>query len=308
VETTIEHFQRRNIEHYGQTILMILKKEIEKLAEDKGVAKSTIDKDWVLGHFLDAIFSIPKCKESLVFKGGTCLKKCYFPDYRFSEDLDFTSINPDFLLDKKLLTRITKLVNERTDAPLYIQELKQLKHKDKSTGYSAIINFWGADHPRNQAPPSPERWTTSIKIEIILYETIFFPIEQRQITHNYSDKLLSSFQSIPCYSIPEVLSEKLRALIQRSYTAPRDFYDIWYLANNVSDLNWKNIVEAFHKKMAFKGLKFTGIDQMINEENDKRLQAAWANSLGHQIAKEQLSEYKNVKSELQGLFQKIFNS
>lgn len=25
-----------------------------------------------------------------VFKGGTCLKKCYFETYRFSEDLNFT--------------------------------------------------------------------------------------------------------------------------------------------------------------------------------------------------------------------------
>ena len=25
-----------------------------------------------------------------VFKGGTCLKKCFFETYRFSEDLDFT--------------------------------------------------------------------------------------------------------------------------------------------------------------------------------------------------------------------------
>jgi hypothetical protein len=26
----------------------------------------------------------------LAFKGGTALKRCYYPDYRFSEDLDFT--------------------------------------------------------------------------------------------------------------------------------------------------------------------------------------------------------------------------
>ncbi|MBW6474015.1 MAG: nucleotidyl transferase AbiEii/AbiGii toxin family protein [Anaerolineaceae bacterium] len=30
--------------------------------------------------------------KNLVFKGGTCLRKCYFPDYRFSENLDFTAI------------------------------------------------------------------------------------------------------------------------------------------------------------------------------------------------------------------------
>ncbi|MCG8322313.1 MAG: nucleotidyl transferase AbiEii/AbiGii toxin family protein [Cytophagales bacterium] len=63
---------------------MILKREIEKLAEAKGVAKTTIDKDWVLGHFVDAIFSVQECQDNLIFKGGTCLKKCYFPDYRFS--------------------------------------------------------------------------------------------------------------------------------------------------------------------------------------------------------------------------------
>jgi len=31
-------------------------------------------------------------------------------------------------------------------------------------------------------------------------------------------------QNIPIYSISEVLSEKIRALIQRSYTAPKDYF------------------------------------------------------------------------------------
>lgn len=117
---------------------MILKKEVERIAEQKGVAKTTIDKDWVLGHFVDAIFSIPECRDKLVFKGGTCLKKCYFKNYRFSEDLDFTAIDPDFVLNKKLLDKIVKLVTERTEIPLYFQELKLLKFKDRPTGFSAI--------------------------------------------------------------------------------------------------------------------------------------------------------------------------
>ncbi len=28
----------------------------------------------------------------LIFKEGSCLRKCYFPDYRFSEDLDFVAM------------------------------------------------------------------------------------------------------------------------------------------------------------------------------------------------------------------------
>ncbi len=43
---------------------MILQKEIVTIAVQKGVVKSTIDKDWALGHFLDAIFSIPELDKS----------------------------------------------------------------------------------------------------------------------------------------------------------------------------------------------------------------------------------------------------
>jgi len=42
---------------------------------------------------------------------------------------------------------------------------------------------------------------------------------------------------MPCYKIEEVLSEKIRALIQRSHTSPRDYYDSWYLSNNFPDLD-----------------------------------------------------------------------
>jgi predicted nucleotidyltransferase component of viral defense system len=287
---------------------MILKKEIEVKAEEHSIPKSTIDKDWVLGHFIDAIFSIPECKENLIFKGGTCLRKCYFPNYRFSEDLDFTCINPNFELTKKILHQLVQILNERTELQLHIEELKPLHHNDKLTGYKAIIKFWGADHPRNQAPPPPERWTTSIKIEIILYELMIFPIEVREVYHPYSDKLSKAPLEVPCYDIHEVLSEKLRALIQRSYTAPRDFYDIWYLANHVEDIDWKKIKVAFYEKMKFKGLEFTGIEQMINEENDKSLKIAWKNSLGHQIPEVQLPDYETIKNELLELLNKIFNN
>lgn len=288
---------------------MILKREIEKIAEQKRVAKTTIDKDWVLGHFIDAIFSVPECRENLVFKGGTCLKKCYFDDYRFSEDLDFTSVNPDFVFDKKLLQRIVSLVNERTEIPLHIQKLEQLRFNDMPTGFSTVIKFWGADHPRNLAPPPVQRWLTSIKIEIIIYEKMVFPPEIRSVHHAYSDKLSEAvITGIPCYSLQEVLAEKLRALIQRSYTAPRDFYDIWYLSRNVPGLNWDEIVNAFYQKMKFKNLEFTGMEQMINAENDKQLSAAWKNSLAHQVSPDYFPEYSTVRDELNTLFTEVFKS
>ncbi len=283
---------------------MILKKEIENIALQKGISRSTIDRDWVLGHFIDAIYNIPALKKVLVFKGGTCLKKCWFPDYRFSEDLDFTALSQNFKFTGEHLNSIVSFVENNPGIPVSVVSLEPLRFNNKLTGYEAKIKFWGADHPRNAVPPPPYRWQSKIKIEIILYEHLVFDTVQRPVSHPYSDSLSLNQNTIPCYALEEVMAEKMRALIQRSYTAPRDYYDIWYLYQNVSDLNWPEIIEAFHKKMEFKGRTFNNIEQLINPENDKQLSAAWKNSLAHQIIGE-LPDFEIVKKELVELFKKV---
>lgn len=287
---------------------MILQKEILTTAEQKGVLKSTIDKDWVLGHFLAAIYSEQNLRETLIFKGGTCLKKCWFPDYRFSEDLDFTSRKTDFELKQSHLDFICWHVKENASILTNIESLKPLKFQDQLMGYEAVIKFWGSDHPKNEAPSPPDRWHTKIKIEITLYEKILFDHVDKQITHQYSDQLSINPNVVPCYVIEEMLAEKLRALIQRSYTAPRDFYDIWYLSKNVTGLDWGKIAKAFHEKMLFKGLSFSGIDQMINDENSAILKKSWENSLSHQITGKNFPNFDVVRREIMELLRKVLNA
>lgn len=168
------------------------------------------------------------------------------------------------------------------------------------------MKFWGADHKQSEAPPVPARWLTSVKIEIVTYEKLMLSIEEKQVIHNYSDSLTDSVSKVPCYSIVEMMSEKLRALIQRSYSAPRDYYDIWMLSKTFTDLDYDLIVNTFHEKMKFKGLQFVGIEQFINTKTDKIVGAAWNNSLAHQIPNGNLPSYEKVKEELLILFDKIY--
>jgi predicted nucleotidyltransferase component of viral defense system len=132
------------------------------------------------------------------------------------------------------------------------------------------------------------------------------PQEEKQVIHDYSDSLTEAVCNIPCYSIVEMISEKLRALIQRSYSAPRDYYDIWMLSRTFTDLDYDVIVSIFHKKMKFKGLQFVGIEEFINEKTDKIVSAAWNNSLARQIPNGNLPCYEKVKEELLTLFEKMF--
>ena len=70
---------------------MIRDAEIRRRARVAGVEPRTMEFDYALGWALRGLAWHPYLARRLVFKGGTCLRKCYFPDYRFSEDLDFTS-------------------------------------------------------------------------------------------------------------------------------------------------------------------------------------------------------------------------
>ena len=60
------------------------------VATDLSLAPDVVEKDYVLGWLLAGIYAHDKPGSAWAFKGGTCLKKCYFETYRFSEDLDFT--------------------------------------------------------------------------------------------------------------------------------------------------------------------------------------------------------------------------
>lgn len=72
---------------------MISLQEIREKASEWSLRDDVVEKDYVLGWLLWGIASEPRLASTWVFKGGTCLKKCYLETYRFSEDLDFTLLS-----------------------------------------------------------------------------------------------------------------------------------------------------------------------------------------------------------------------
>ena len=56
------------------------------------------EKDYFLSLAIQRVSTSP-LSDKLVFKGGTALHHCYLPQRRFTEDLDFTSIDPNITLD-----------------------------------------------------------------------------------------------------------------------------------------------------------------------------------------------------------------
>lgn len=259
---------------------MILQKEIVQKAQEWKVPPDTVDKDYVLGHFLSVF--IAHYKDDLVFKGGTCLRKCYIKNYRFSEDLDFTALNKNFVLDQKTVQGIAKISEANTGIQFSVGKVDPLLFQDKLKGYQVYLKYWGANHSKNQRPLPSNRWHTKIKLEISTDEVLLLDTETKAIMHPYSDELTGGKQS-NCYSINEVVAEKLRALKQRSYTAPRDFYDLYHLTQKFANKDWETITPIFLKKMEHKNLEYQSPEDLISESKLINVKRAWKTSVAHQI-------------------------
>jgi predicted nucleotidyltransferase component of viral defense system len=282
---------------------MINRKEIVEWSKRSNVPADTIDKDYVLGHFLNVLFSKKWARESLIFKGGTCLRKCYFENYRFSEDIDLTIINQNFILTRKAINEVCEKLKDVSGIETNMLLFAEVLHNNQKVGWDIEICYWGANHNQSETPIFRKDCHTKIILEIRHFELMFFGNIERKIIHNYSDTELIS-NTIPCYSIQEILAEKMRALIQRNRGEARDYFDLWYIKTHVSEINWLEVKEAFFKKCTFKNIVFDDVSDLFRPERMKQVAITWDKRLSHQL--QTPVDRSLVLDELEVIFTELF--
>lgn len=92
---------------------MIPELEFHNISRSLGVPLPHVEKDYVMGWLVWGLAQEALLRERLVLKGGNCLRKLYFPDTRFSDDLDFTTTESlSGVVFRPPLERILGLVSE----------------------------------------------------------------------------------------------------------------------------------------------------------------------------------------------------
>ncbi len=89
---------------------MITKQDVLKRAAQWQLRPDVVEKDYVLGWLLAGIAQHTITSKNWIFKGGTCIKKCYFETYRFSEDLDFSLLPDSPYTDAEIKNEINELL------------------------------------------------------------------------------------------------------------------------------------------------------------------------------------------------------
>lgn len=290
--------------------MLPLKQRLQRIQKEKGVNWEIVELDYTLSWVLAAIGESTEIRDELIFKGGTCLKKCYFGKaYRFSQDLDFTT-RPE-ILDQTLdeyINKVVMLTYQLANSNGIDLEVIAEPYKEKQP------------HPFNQKAyilrarlPWQREPMTKIKFEISRDEKILVTPKVLPILHEYGEEFS---QQLKTYALEEIVAEKYRGILQNQErlkerkwvrSRVRDFFDLWCILTKFKQtLNLANFRELFVEKCSIKNIEFTGAGQFFeNKTYLEKIEKDWGEFLGNLIL--DLPSFDNLIIQLKKLTDELFD-
>jgi len=240
---------------------VISRAELQRLARAGAVDERTQERDYVLTWLLAGMANNPL---GLVFKGGTCLRRCYIAGYRYSEDLDFT-----------LPTGATAI--DAVDAVgawcIWLGEKTGVRAEAIADVASPQRRAWVSF----QGPLAAQR-DRAIKVDVATDETVIGSVVERPLLSEYSD-LPTGSHRVPSYSLEDIWAEKTRSLMQRA--EPRDLYDLASLAEMDGGLA-ERARALFEDKTRSKGLDPADLAARLSLR-ETSMQRRWVERLRDQV-------------------------
>ncbi len=248
-----------------------------------GIPWEILEQDYLLSWMLAGITHVEVLRDTLVFKGGTALKKCYFGRYRFSEDLDFSAIG-DAPTGEEMEDAIReacavagRLVEEY--APVQI-ECERYTERDPHPGGQEAFTI-------RARLPWQRRAHTRVMVETAVDEKVIGPTVKRPVIHEYGEPLEAEIQ---VYSLEEIVAEKLRAILQHrerlrergwSRSRARDYYDLWRVFGDYREqLRLSGFTSFLREKCAVRNVSFTGPGDFFSETMLSYVEKTWEQWLG----------------------------
>jgi predicted nucleotidyltransferase component of viral defense system len=254
---------------------VILNQELRRLQGEWALEIGVIEKDYILGWLLEAIANHDALARTWIFKGGTCLRKCYYETFRFSEDLDFTIVDgpeePDELTE--IFKEIAAWLHEESGIQLVVDDASFTRRKNRrgNPTTQGRIAYRG---------PNPPPVLPKVKLDLTSDEVLVDRPTTRPIGHPYSDSLPRG--SVLCYSVTELFGEKLRALEERC--RPRDLYDVVHMHRHPDLIGHSRAVRTvLQRKCEHAGIEIPTVEIIQASPFREEIESEWENMLGHQL-------------------------
>lgn len=240
-------------------------------AGGRRIVESVLERDYCLAWFLVGL-SRSALREVLVFKGGTALKRCYFEDYRFSEDLDFTLAVPQRL--EEILAGLEGVYAEVQRASGIVFRFARSDRKSHQNSHTFYLAYEG---------PLPVVLPREVKVDITIREQFVRPIESHPVLRGYAEYEDLPENSLICvYSLEEIVVEKIVAFTDKARNEPRDLYDLWCLATD-GLVDFAALIPAIESKLAFRGRTREAMSEVLAVK-EARYKILWSARLEQQMS------------------------
>jgi len=213
---------------------------ISKFAKDNNLTDVNLEvvaKELFHYEILKELYGNDDLSDKIVFQGETSLRLCY-GNNRFSEDLDF-AINKGSKFNNELMASFERFFVKRIQEKYGVAVgIKLPKKPTNSEGIT--INAWlvKVDLPAALV----ERVGTKSKIKIEIAEVPSYNNTIRSINENYEGVFGKNDGTVVRVETKdEILADKIVALVARPYLKYRDMWDIDFLRNNATAINYSLI-------------------------------------------------------------------
>ena len=244
---------------------MISIAEINRVASQYQLPAETIEKDYIICWILWSL-SASTIKDDFIFYGGTALKRIYFEDHRFSEDIDLVS---DKIFSREELVHGLSCLEKIKDEA-NIEVIVDKNYQTIQSREIMYLHYEGFD----EIVGAPRE----IKINFNMNAAIFGKSQTASIIQSYSD-LKDKKSLLNVMTVETILANKIGMLFDITRNEPRDIYDIWFILNrqNQFQLNLNNVLTIIKEKYSFRP-SITMIKDRLN------MQQHWQTRLQKQIA------------------------
>jgi len=244
--------------------------EVHRRAASDGIRFDQAEKDYVILWILYALSQTEIHPSGWILKGGTCLRHCYYPGYRFSEDLDFTcqALREGLEEARLLLNRAVSWIQVTSGI---LMEIKFLNDYPGDFQVEIPIEYRRGGLRRQGLP--------CVKIHLTFDEPILTKTVRCLVKPQYSD--LSDFY-IPAYSKTEIIAEKMRALIQQQnrWPRPRDLFDLWFiLCQSREHFSPEELRKLFSQKCQVRQIEPDTLG-LVSENLREWIKGAWPHVMG----------------------------
>lgn len=257
---------------------MIDKRELLDEAARLSLRPDVVEKDYVLGWALAGIYAQGELRDTWIFKGGTCLKKCFFETYRFSEDLDFT-LTESGHLDAPFLQQVFTQVSEWIYEAAGLEFPADLQSFEIFTNPRGHLSCQGKLGYAGPLAPPRSGGLPRIKLDLTADECVALSPVRTTVYHPYSDAPEAGIEGLS-YAYEEAFAEKVRALAERA--RPRDLYDVVNLfRNEAARPAPAALLDVLRQKCEFKGIAVPKWPHLAPRQEEMR--GPWEGMLGHQL-------------------------